>query len=733
MITALLNRMTAWRDQRLLQSGKIPSYPPFQEGVPAVRPDLVVKSQQDLVKRLRRVLGLPAREHNQLIMPVLRNYASFVHLLPASESHHHRGMGGLFRHGLEVAIWAAQGADNRVFGIDQEPKERSRQEPRWRVAAAIAGMLHDTGKVISDIEVTDQGGKTWLPLYEPVHTWAERHKIRRYFLRWRSNRAKRHEDLSIASAEMILTPELQAWLADPNPEILRSALLAIGGDKESALGRIVQQSDQRSVQKDLRSGRGEAAASVGMPTERYIIDAARRLLDRGTWLENQKGARVWVHESGVYIVWRYAAEEIYQSLRSDGVRGIPRNHHTLADVLIERGFAEPKPAGEGEEPYRYWMIAPDCLTGKKGPIQLLALKLSSPEILYTDNEPPPATEITIPGVNAPEESQEKDSKDNKEDSEKEGTEAEKTDGQTDQKKQGEPDNQAGQSEEKTSQKTATPEQTVEPEPQGTQTANQENATEESQTDRQGTTDQADQDKQEQDNQDNQELEKIRARVASEGGVAGEVLLNMLKEVSQKIRRPQELFFDYDQNLIIRYPKPLSAYIKPMAMAEALKEQGWLIPDVTNPGRLACDFDGTKGLMLTEKVSADLHKLLEAAAPGAERSIHVPKEASESPSEEENSDEATNNQDEEKKGEEEEKASFVERLHQAFDRIESGEIKMPQVEKNGEQLKVPSSAIAKIAQDMNESPAEVRRTIEQHDDFEIHGIRMIRKTRSGGSG
>jgi conjugal transfer pilus assembly protein TraI len=31
--------------------------------------------------------------------------AAFVHLLPASQAHHHRGAGGMLRHSLEVALF----------------------------------------------------------------------------------------------------------------------------------------------------------------------------------------------------------------------------------------------------------------------------------------------------------------------------------------------------------------------------------------------------------------------------------------------------------------------------------------------------------------------------------------------------------------------------------------------------------------------------------------------------
>nr|WP_276611704.1 TraI domain-containing protein [Thiorhodococcus mannitoliphagus] len=37
-------------------------------------------------------------------LPLIERYAAFAHLLRALETQHHRGAGGLFRHGLEVAF-----------------------------------------------------------------------------------------------------------------------------------------------------------------------------------------------------------------------------------------------------------------------------------------------------------------------------------------------------------------------------------------------------------------------------------------------------------------------------------------------------------------------------------------------------------------------------------------------------------------------------------------------------
>tara|TARA_R110001583_G_scaffold1028_1_gene8885 strand:+ start:6080 stop:6451 length:372 start_codon:yes stop_codon:yes gene_type:complete len=98
-----------------LDDEEIPRYPPFAKGLPTPEVDRILETQAELIQKIRYTLNLNEREFNRLLRPVLHNYAEYVHLLPASESHHHRGAGGLFRHGLEVAAWAAQSAEGAIL------------------------------------------------------------------------------------------------------------------------------------------------------------------------------------------------------------------------------------------------------------------------------------------------------------------------------------------------------------------------------------------------------------------------------------------------------------------------------------------------------------------------------------------------------------------------------------------------------------------------------------------
>lgn len=80
-------------------------------------------------------------------------------MLPVSEHHHHSGAGGLLRHSLEVAFWAAQAAEGIIFVASGTPVGKKELEPRWRVAAALGGLFHDIGKPVSDLSITDEDGR----------------------------------------------------------------------------------------------------------------------------------------------------------------------------------------------------------------------------------------------------------------------------------------------------------------------------------------------------------------------------------------------------------------------------------------------------------------------------------------------------------------------------------------------------------------------------------------------
>lgn len=410
---SVLNKWFGWGESKggTPQSGRllplkdmdeedIPRYPPFAKGLPVAPIDKILATQAELIEKVRNSLGFTIEDFNRLVLPVIHRYAAFVHLLPASEAHHHRGAGGLFRHGLEVAFWAAQASESVIFSIEGTPKQRRDNEPRWRLASCFSGLLHDVGKPLADVSITDKDGVvTWNPYFESLHDWAERHHVDRYFIRWREKRHKRHEQFSLLAVDRIIPVETREYLSESGPLIIEAMLEAISGTSvNQPVTKLMLRADQESVSRDLKQNRLNVDEfSYGVPVERYVFDAIRRLVKTGKWKVNEPGAKVWHLQQGVFIAWRNLGD-LYDLINHDKIPGIPRDPDTLADILIERGFAVPNTVQEkGDRAYyRYWEVLPEMLQEAAGSIKILMLRLESNELVFT-TEPPAAVAGEVVG------------------------------------------------------------------------------------------------------------------------------------------------------------------------------------------------------------------------------------------------------------------------------------------------------------------------------------------------
>jgi conjugal transfer pilus assembly protein TraI len=365
-------------------------YPPFIKGLPASDVDALLAKQAELLRRLQDGVGMTDADYRELVLPVVRRLAAFVHLLPASEAHHHRGSGGLLRHSLEVGFLASQASMRHVFALDREPKDRYHLEPRWRVASGLAGLLHDIGKPIADLEVSDRDGTlTWCPHEEPLLDWARRHGLQRYYLRWRETRRHNaHLQMGTLVVYAILTPEIKTWLSR-DPAILANLIAVVGGQEEtSVVGTVVGNADRASVARDLRENRIDPDAfALGVPVDRYLIDAMRRLVREGTWTVNTPGARLWMLADGLHVVWPQGGEDIAGLLARDKIPGIPKAPETIADILVERGHVTTYREEERDRFYR--RIAPAPLVKDGKPVHLTMLLLASPELVFAGHPPAP--------------------------------------------------------------------------------------------------------------------------------------------------------------------------------------------------------------------------------------------------------------------------------------------------------------------------------------------------------
>ncbi|SFL33016.1 MobH family relaxase [Azotobacter beijerinckii] len=370
-------------------------YPPYQEGYPGkVTGEWLMRHyQRKLIDRIAGSIGLPKDEYQRYVEPILINFAELVHLLPASENHHHAGPGGLLRHSLEVANLTLDGCLTTAFDTAETPARRSTRRWRWNVAGVAAGLLHDAGKALTDLRATDFEGKLeWSPEQETLHQWAVRHKLDRYFLHWNAQRHEKHIQASVALVSTLIPAEARAWIQGGGRDIYDALLDAIAGNRNPApLTELVRWADSASVRRDLLKGPSHArGGDTGVPVIRLVSDAMLCLLSTGRWTVNVPGSRVWVATDGVYIAWHSAAEEIVSLLVKDGIVAIPRSPETLLAILADHGLAQRRDDGD-----LYWLVTPHALCRNgKGPA-LRCLKLSSPDVLFPHVPVPPPTSILL--------------------------------------------------------------------------------------------------------------------------------------------------------------------------------------------------------------------------------------------------------------------------------------------------------------------------------------------------
>ncbi len=368
---------------------EIPRYPPFMKGLPATDPAKLIETQRELVDQIREAAFATSEVFEQFYLESLRRFACYAHLLPASQTHHHRGAGGLLRHTAEVALWSLQSGSRVLLPGEQAPRRRRELEPRWHLAVFLSALCHDVGKPVTDLVVTSRdGGKIWNPYAEDLYAWANRHGVDRYFLQWRENRGKKHTVVSPLIAERIVGKNVIAWISEGGNELVPWMLETINGhpSTENPIHDLVIRSDQASVERDLRSlGVAFADYEIGLPVERFLVDIMRRLVRDGTWRINDPGSRLWHMDGHLYLIWPIAGEEIAAVINQEKIPGMPRTPNSILEMLVDRKLANIRE--DQVEGNRCWGIAPAVLAERIPNIRLTAIRLRDTAMII-DPAPP---------------------------------------------------------------------------------------------------------------------------------------------------------------------------------------------------------------------------------------------------------------------------------------------------------------------------------------------------------
>jgi conjugal transfer pilus assembly protein TraI len=368
--------------------GESHRYPPYLEGLPALTPERIIAEQDDLVRRIISNCDIEI-ERPGLVRKTLENYAAAVHLIPASEAHHHSDSGGLLRHGLEVANLALLLLNEYApLARDHYAEQRQDLAPRLRYAVLVSALGHDLGKPVTDMAVADSSGKLkWNPMKETLYEWAQANGVERYFLHWSAGRNKKHEPVSVLMLGYVMGSEGREYIADVNPDFLSQAVESVSGDPSAAnvIAKIVKRADNSSTERDQRRRGGVGGFGSGLPVERYYLDAMR-VLARGPWKKiNTPGGKIWVIGGDAYIVWPAAADDMQGHFMANKVKGVPFDQITILNELGDRGFLRPRVAEMGKQTW-IWPIVPNELKTKlTSPLNSICLM--SQDLLF-DTEVP---------------------------------------------------------------------------------------------------------------------------------------------------------------------------------------------------------------------------------------------------------------------------------------------------------------------------------------------------------
>ncbi|WP_318441828.1 MobH family relaxase [Photobacterium leiognathi] len=273
----------------------------------------------------------------------IANYAALVQAFPASEYHHHSYPTGLIEHSLDVARAAVVYARKYLYtetGVESEMEEML---DIFTYACFTAALLHDAGKVVTDLDVVYYNDKNqicaWMPFGESQLKEGTLYK-------WRYNSVRNklaHESAAPTLVQTIVPIEGIYWIRSRTPRLWQEWLHTIAGRNKFGgdVGKVIEHCDSYSVQKSMSgnsSKDGQHANTRHTLSERFVI-AFRQLIESGSLPLNRKGAGAWVKDGFVYFVSQRAVEAAIPLVKSAGGTGIPTNDVTIFSLLCDGGVA----------------------------------------------------------------------------------------------------------------------------------------------------------------------------------------------------------------------------------------------------------------------------------------------------------------------------------------------------------------------------------------------------------
>lgn len=305
------------------------------------------------LSELRTLAGLDMPVFDLLIQNPLFEFAELVQLVPASESHHHCGPGGLLKHTLDVITLALKKRRGYQLPIAGSLTEISTQRHLWTYAVFVGCLLHDIGKLSANTRLVlvkkDGAEKSWTPHGGPI---SKLQGIKGYRIEFRKTPYQYHAHVALTHWDLI-PKEGRTWLIEAS-NIMAELLAWLWGDKfeSGTIGEIVESADRESTARNLQLPAENRFSNQIPPIDRYL-KIIRQWIQDGVIRINTNGGMGWVDENGyMYLVCRSLAEKLVTECNSQGLKNLPQDPVRIYDILQEHGYALPMEDGRAIWPIR---------------------------------------------------------------------------------------------------------------------------------------------------------------------------------------------------------------------------------------------------------------------------------------------------------------------------------------------------------------------------------------------
>ena len=165
---------------------------------------------------------------------------------------------------------------------DLYPDQRRAREPLWRLMAGVAGLLYDSGRMVSCLVVQQESGEQseeqWPAFQQPLGTWLQQNRITNYLPHWQHCDANPEKPLppEYTAINLLLLPQLTplAFRSILQPDrdngiLWQTFVSALNGQKNGhGLSQIVSAVELARLKSvKLHFVRGEALNQIMKPAK----------------------------------------------------------------------------------------------------------------------------------------------------------------------------------------------------------------------------------------------------------------------------------------------------------------------------------------------------------------------------------------------------------------------------------------------------------------------------------